>query len=117
MHREKNLFHRVFAFDNLHRAFLGASHGKRDQPEVRDFEYHLETRLWEIRRELEAGAYAWGAFRRFWVNDPKRREIRAAPFRDRVVHHGTTSATWTTSSCWHRIAAKRATDCVQFGPS
>ncbi|MCC6766203.1 MAG: group II intron reverse transcriptase domain-containing protein [Deltaproteobacteria bacterium] len=33
------------------------------------------------------GAYAWGPFHRFWVSDPKRREIRAAPFRDRVVHH------------------------------
>ena len=54
---------------------------------MREFEYHLESRLWEIRRELESGAYAWGPFHRFWVNDPKRREIRAAPFRDRVVHH------------------------------
>ena len=41
MHREKNLFPRVVAFDNLYRAFLGASHGKREQPEVREFEYHL----------------------------------------------------------------------------
>jgi hypothetical protein len=87
MHREKNLFPRVVAFDNLHRAFLGASHGKRDRPALRELEYHLETRRWEIRRALEAGTYEWGVFRRFWVSDPKRREIRAAPFRDRVVHH------------------------------
>jgi hypothetical protein len=57
------------------------------RPEVRAFEYHLETRLWEIHDELEDGAYGWGPFHRFWVRDPKRREIRAAPFRDRVVHH------------------------------
>lgn len=87
MRREKNLFPRVVDFDNLYRAFLGASHGKREQPEVRAFEHHLETRLWAIREELERGAYAWGPFHRFWVRDPKRREIRAAPFRDRVVHH------------------------------
>jgi len=87
MQREKNLFPRVVAFDNLYRAFGGASHGKRDRPEVREFEYHLETRLWEIREELAAGEYAWGPFHRFRVRDPKRREIRAAPFRDRVVHH------------------------------
>jgi RNA-directed DNA polymerase len=87
MHREKQLFARVVAFGNLYRAFLGASHGKRDQPEVREFEFHLESRLWGIRRELEDGTYRWGAFRRFLINDPKRREIRAAPFRDRVVHH------------------------------
>jgi len=87
MRSEKNLLAKVIAFDNLHRAFGGASHGKRDRPEVREFEYHLETRLFEIRDELAAGEYAWGPFHRFWVNDPKRREIRAAPFRDRVVHH------------------------------
>ncbi len=87
MHREKNLFPGIVAFDNLYRAFVGASRGKRDRPEVREFEYHLETRLWEIRDELEAGSYAWGRLRSFWVRDPKRREIRAAPFRDRVVHH------------------------------
>ena len=87
MKREKNLFPRVVDFANLYRAFIGASHGKRERSEVREFEYHLETRLWEIRDELEAGAYAWGPFHCFWVNDPKRREIRAAPFRDRVVHH------------------------------
>ncbi|MGH8584535.1 MAG: hypothetical protein ACREWG_17555, partial [Gammaproteobacteria bacterium] len=87
MQREKNLFPRVADFANLYRAFLGASHGKRERPEVQAFEYHLETRLWEIRDELAGGAYAWGPFHRFWVCDPKRREIRAAPFRDRVVHH------------------------------
>ena len=87
MQREKNLFARVVAFDNLYRAFGGASHGKRERPEVREFEYHLETRLWEIHDAFEAGQYAWGPFHRFWVQDPKRREIRAAPFRDRVVHH------------------------------
>jgi len=87
MRSEKNLLAKVIAFDNLARAFRGASHGKRDRPEMREFEYHLETRLWEIRDQLEAGEYAWGPFHRFWVRDPKRREIRAAPFRDRVVHH------------------------------
>jgi len=29
----------------------------------------------------------WGGYRAFWIYDPKKRLIRAAPFRDRVVHH------------------------------
>ena len=87
MHREKHLFDRVLDFANLERAFRGASSGKRDRPEIQEFEYDLESRLWEIRRELEEGTYRWGAYRRFVIQDPKRREIRAAPFRDRVVHH------------------------------
>jgi RNA-directed DNA polymerase len=87
MRSEKKLFERVVDFKNLHHAFLGASHGKRDRPAVQEFEYHLETHLWQMRRELEAGIYQFGRFHRFWIEDPKRREIRAAPFRDRVVHH------------------------------
>ena len=87
MHREKRLFARVTDFANLARAFRDASAGKRDRPEVQEFEHHLETRLWELRREVEAGTYRWGAYRRFLIRDPKRREIRAAPFRDRVLHH------------------------------
>jgi RNA-directed DNA polymerase len=87
VHREKNLFARVVDFDNLYRAFLAACHGKRDRPAVQAFEYELEPRLWAIRRELEAGAYQWGAYREFRIDDPKQRVIRAAPFRDRVVHH------------------------------
>lgn len=59
MRRENNLLSRVVDFNNLYRAFLAASHGKRERPEVREFEYHLETRLWEIRDTLAAGEYAW----------------------------------------------------------
>lgn len=33
MRRDKRLFDRVIDFANLHRAFLGASRGKRDRPE------------------------------------------------------------------------------------
>ena len=87
MHREKNLFSRIVDVSSLYRAFVGASHGKRDRSEVREFEYHLETRLSEIRDELQTGVYRWGDLRHFWISDPKRRLIRAAPFRDRVVHH------------------------------
>lgn len=87
MRTSKNLFPRCTAFGNLYRAFVEASHGKRYQPEVQRFEYHLEERLWEIKRELEAETYLWGGYRAFRIYDPKQRVIRAAPFRDRVVHH------------------------------
>ncbi len=87
MRREKHLFERVVDFGNLYLAFLGASAGRRHRPAVPEFEHELETRLWEMHREVEAGTYRWGAYRRFFINDPKRRAIRAAPFRDRVLHH------------------------------
>lgn len=87
MRTTTHLFPKVTAFGTLFRSFVEASHRKRDQPEVQRFEYHLEERLWEIKRELEAESYQWGGYRAFWIHDPKKRLIRAAPFRDRVVHH------------------------------
>lgn len=81
------LFPKVTAFENLCRAFRDASHGKRDKPEVQSFEYRLEERLWEIKQELETERYVWGEYRPFWIYDPKKRLIKAAPFPDRIVHH------------------------------
>lgn len=105
MRRVKDLFRQVVAFGNLYRAFLAASAGKRDQPEVATFEYHLESQLLRIRRDLAGGIYSWGAYRRFLIHDPKRREIRAAPFRDRVVHHALAESTLRASvGSWFGLA-------------
>jgi len=87
MHRAKNLLPEVVDFANLYQAFQAAGSGKRDRREVQIFEHDLETKLWEIHREVSAGSYRWGEFRRFLISDPKRRQTKAAPFRDRVLHH------------------------------
>ncbi len=41
----------------------------------------------ELREELLAGTYRPGPYVHFHIEDPKRRKISAARFRDRVVHH------------------------------
>jgi len=52
-----------------------------------EFHVSLEANILAIRDELQNGTYEWGKYRAFYVNEPKRRLIEAAPFRDRVVHH------------------------------
>ena len=47
----------------------------------------LEPEVLQLQRELRGGSYRPGAPVTFVVHDPKTREITAAPFRDRVVHH------------------------------
>ena len=47
----------------------------------------LEEELFRLQRELESFTYVPGAYRLFLVEEPKRRLVSAAPFRDRVVHH------------------------------
>jgi RNA-directed DNA polymerase len=81
------MYAEVTAWDNLVRAFRKAAKGKRGQPNVAAFEYTLEENLWAIQQELQHFTYRPGAYQSFYIHEPKRRLISAAPFRDRVVHH------------------------------
>ena len=46
-----------------------------------------KTICWPCRTTLRARTYRPGAYTHFFIHEPKRRLISAAPFRDRVVHH------------------------------
>ena len=81
------LYPALTGFANLHAAFRKAARGKRGQPEVAEFEYSLESNLLALQAELSDQSYRPGAYSSFYIRDPKRRLISAAPFRDRVVHH------------------------------
>ncbi len=74
-------------FDRLLKAFYRAARGKFDCEAVLRFHGELEANLFRIKSDLSENRYEWGAYRRFWVVDPKLRLIESAPFRDRVVHH------------------------------
>jgi retron-type reverse transcriptase len=60
---------------------------KRYRKYVLEFTYNLEHNLLELQQELISQTYKHGPYRKFIVCDSKKREIKAAPFRDRVVHH------------------------------
>ena len=81
------MYTQLTAWNNLLLAYRRASTGKRSQPNVAAFEYHLEERLLTLQRELRAQTYRPGVYDSFYIHEPKRRLISAAPFRDRVVHH------------------------------
>jgi hypothetical protein len=87
------LYADVCSFDNLALAFQKAAKGKRGNPEVAGFEFSLEPNLWALHRELTELRYHPGAYRSFYIRDPKLRLISAAPFRDRVVHHALCNVT------------------------
>jgi hypothetical protein len=77
----------VASWDNLRRASRLAARGKRRRPDVETWLLREETELRQLREELRQGSYRPGRYRFFVIHEPKRREIAAAPFRDRVVHH------------------------------
>ncbi len=77
----------LYDFDNLWLAWLKASRGKRGRDAVALFEYRLEDRLIGLQAALREQTYIPGAYTSFFIHEPKRRLISAAPFPDRVVHH------------------------------
>ncbi len=83
----KHLFEKITSFENLLRAAKQAQKGKKMKHNVSEFNFGLESEILKLQDELKNQAYRPGRYRHFYVNDPKRRLISAAPYRDRVVHH------------------------------
>jgi RNA-directed DNA polymerase len=83
----KQLYPRIYEFENLYWAFRKARRGKRGRPDVAAFEFNLELELPRLQEELADETYRPGAYRHFTLYERKPRRISAAPFRDRVVHH------------------------------
>jgi retron-type reverse transcriptase len=83
----KHLYQQVWNWDNLRLAHRQAARGKRGRAPAALFEFRLEDNLVALRDELRDKTYCPGPYHSFYIHEPKRRLISAAPFRDRVVHH------------------------------
>jgi len=83
----KNLFDKVCDFENLYVSYKKARRGKQSRPNVNAFSANLESELIRLEEELRSRTYRPGEYHQFYIREPKRRLISAAPFRDRVVHH------------------------------
>ena len=81
------MYERICSWSNLLSAYHKAAKGKRGQPNVAAFEYCLEDNLLCLQAELRDQTYRPGLYDSFYIHEPKKRLISAAPFRDRVVHH------------------------------
>lgn len=77
----------MISFEALLCASEQARRGKRCRPAVAAFEFNLERELWRLHEELTQKTYRPGSYRSFFIHEPKKRQISAAPYRDRVVHH------------------------------
>jgi RNA-directed DNA polymerase len=76
-----------FAFEALVQAYLDCRANKRNTASALQFEQALESNLWTLYQQLTAGTYRPGRSICFVVTRPKPREVWAAEFPDRVVHH------------------------------
>ena len=83
----RNLYPQVCDWNNLYLAYRKARKGKRSRVPAASFEFYQEEYLYELHQELVNKTYQPGNYHSFYIHEPKRRLISAAPFRDRIVHH------------------------------
>ena len=76
-----------FSFEHLVHAWLDCRRNKRQSARAQAFEADAERNLCMLRDELQDGSYRPGRSICFVITHPKPREVWAAEFRDRVVHH------------------------------
>jgi hypothetical protein len=71
----------------LFEAYYSCRHNKRNTANAIAFEIDYESKLIQLCNEINNGTYQIGRSIAFIVNKPVKREIFAADFRDRIVHH------------------------------
>lgn len=79
--------HADFSFQELVHAYFDCRKHKRNKASALNFECNLERNLVQLFNELKQGSYTPGKAICFVVTHPKPREVWAADFRDRIVHH------------------------------
>ncbi len=76
-----------FQFEDLVQAYYDCRRRKRNTASALRYELSMEINLLELYDDLVAGTYRPGRSICFVVTRPKAREVWAAEFRDRIVHH------------------------------
>ena len=71
----------------LFEAYFKCRSNKRNTVNALAFEVDYEANLLQLHEEINSGSYQPGRSIAFVINKPVKREIFAADFRDRVVHH------------------------------
>lgn len=90
----------LFEFPQMYRAYLACRRTKRNKPSALAFELNHEENLVQLAAELREQRYQPGASICFYTKKPKAREIFAAAFRDRIVHHLVYAA---LAPVWERV--------------
>jgi retron-type reverse transcriptase len=78
---------KIFSFGNIYKCYVACRRNKRNTINALHFEIGAEENVVKLERELKYRSYRPSRSILFAARKPKLREIFAADFRDRVVHH------------------------------
>jgi len=77
----------IFSYVNIYDAYLDCRSNKRNTYNALGFEINAGENIVKLEQELKDRTYHPSPSLLFAAKKPKVREIFAAPFRDRVIHH------------------------------
>jgi RNA-directed DNA polymerase len=87
MKRKGYLIEPIAEMENLQLAYYKAQKGKTEKVSVYTFGKKLRENLHLLQYQILSGEIEAGGYHYFTVYDPKKRQICAAPFAQRVLHH------------------------------
>ncbi len=75
----------IFTYDNLYNGYLKCRRSKRYKTEVIEFELEVGKNLKTLEHKLLTKTYLIDEYKKFMIYDPKKREIQALDFSDRII--------------------------------
>ena len=87
MKRQVYLIEKIADIENLQLAFYKAQKGKAEKVKVFKYGKRLQENLQKLQQQILSGKVETGDYHYFYIYDPKKRLICAAPFGQRVLHH------------------------------
>ena len=80
-------YEELTSFEELYKSHKVARKCKRHKYATIEFENNLFTNLSKLENELKNGTYQVGKYKTFYIYEPKKREIQALGYKDRIVQH------------------------------
>lgn len=87
MKRQGNLIEKIADVNNLYLAFYKAKKGKQYKHEVEVYAKNIHQNIRILRQQILSGNVSVGKYHYFTIYEPKKRQICAAAFDERVLHH------------------------------
>lgn len=83
----RNEYEKIYCYESLYQAHKMARRSKQNKKEVILYEMRLTENLEKLRYHLKNHTYRIRGYRKFLIYDPKKREIQALHYGDRIVQH------------------------------
>ena len=81
------MYDSIISFKNLLRAYKETRRHKRYKKTPQRYEFSYEERILSLQAKLKDKTYVPSPYHKFITFEPKKRQISAPIFKDRIVHH------------------------------